>query len=190
MKILHLGPLSHLVSFLKEYGEEVISTTEILFADSPEFQNKDFVVSYGYRHILRSDVLKFFPNKIINLHISMLPWNRGADPNLWSFLEDTPKGVTIHYMDEGIDTGDILAQKEVPYLDTDTLKSSYERLQKNLEEMFKKNWGDIRVGKIPSQPQATQGSLHRKKDALRFNSLLTKGWDTPVIDLIGKAKEN
>ena len=44
--------------------------------------------------------------------MSYLPWNRGADPNFWSILEDTPKGVTIHIMDESIDTGDILYQKD------------------------------------------------------------------------------
>ncbi len=52
---------------------------------------------------------------IINLHISFLPWNRGAHPNFWSFYDDTPKGVTIHLIDEGIDTGAIIYQKEITF---------------------------------------------------------------------------
>ena len=61
---------------------------------------------------------------------------------MWSFLEDTPKGVTIHYIDEGIDTGDIIVQKEV-FIDEDkeTLKSSYEILNKEIQALFKENWG-------------------------------------------------
>ena len=63
------------------------------------------------------------------MHISLLPWNRGYHPNIWSFLEDTPKGVTIHYINEGIDTGDIIVQKEIVIdEDKETLKSSYEIL--------------------------------------------------------------
>ena len=46
----------------------------------------DFIVSYGYRHILSKNILDLLPNKIINLHISYLPYNRGADPNFWSFM--------------------------------------------------------------------------------------------------------
>ena len=53
----------------------------------------------------------------------------GQDPNLWSFIEDTPKGVTIHEIDEGIDTGDIIFQKEIVLNSNETLASSYEKLQ-------------------------------------------------------------
>ena len=61
----------------------------------------DFIISFGYRHIIKEDIIDKFINKIINLHISYLPYNKGADPNLWSYLENTPKGVTIHYIDKG-----------------------------------------------------------------------------------------
>ena len=87
----------------------------------------DALVSYRYRHILKGDVLGAFPDRAWNLHISLLPWNRGADPNLWSFLERTPKGVTIHHMDEGLDTGDLVAQRELHFdLDAHTLDSAYD----------------------------------------------------------------
>ena len=65
----------------------------------------DFIVSYRYRHIISPEVINEIGGKVINLHISLLPWNRGADPNFWSWLEDTPKGVTIHYVDKGINIG-------------------------------------------------------------------------------------
>jgi len=86
----------------------------------------DLVVSYSYRHIIKQDVLDTLPDKFINLHIALLPYNRGADPNAWSFLDETPKGVTIHIIDKGIDTGPILCQREV-FFDyaKDTLGGTY-----------------------------------------------------------------
>lgn len=188
MKILFLGPRSReLFDFLKDFGEEVISTEDKLSPDSPSLQNVDFLISYGYRHILGDEVLALFPRRAINLHISLLPWNRGADPNLWSFLENTPKGVTIHYMNHGLDTGDILTQKEVEFASTDTLRSSYERLRKNIEDLFKISWQDIRLGKIQARPQMQSGTYHRSKDSLPYQHLLVNGWDTPVDDVLGKA---
>ena len=73
----------------------------------------DFVVSYGYRHILKGDLINSSDCPIFNLHISYLPYNRGAHPNFWSFYDNTPAGVTIHLIDEGVDTGPIVSQKYV-----------------------------------------------------------------------------
>jgi methionyl-tRNA formyltransferase len=146
----------------------------------------DFIISYGYRHIIKNDILERFPNKAINLHISYLPYNRGADPNLWSFLEDTPKGVTIHLLDKGLDTGDILAQETVPDFPDDTLRTMYDRLSRTIEDLFNRSWPDIRAGVMKATPQPSGGSSHRLKDRKRVEHLLTKGWDTPVVELVGR----
>ena len=45
--------------------------------------------------------------------MSFLPYNRGSHPNFWSFIDDTPKGITIHEIDEGADTGNIVFQKKI-----------------------------------------------------------------------------
>jgi methionyl-tRNA formyltransferase len=189
MKILLLGPARpELENYLKSLGDEVIRIEEKITADCNGISEADFLVSYGYRHILKSDVLNKFKNKAINLHISFLPWNKGADPNLWSFLEDTPKGVTIHYIDSGIDTGDILAQREVRFsLETDTLRSTYNRLSEEIMALFKETWPNIREGKIRAFPQQGKGSYHRSADKFIFEHLLSLGWDTPISQLIGKA---
>lgn len=112
------------------------------------------LVSHGYRHILPAQVFKIAP--AINCHISLLPWNRGASPNYWSWKEDAPKGVTIHEIDEGIDTGPILVQKEVLFGENETLKSSYDRLQDELLEMFIEHWPNF----PPSKEQRGAGSYH------------------------------
>lgn len=183
MKVLFLSPHRHLIPFIESYGDEVIQTIEPLTDEI--LDGIDFIVSYGYRHIIKKPILDKFKGRAINLHISYLPWNRGVDPNLWSFLEDTPKGVTIHFLDEGIDTGDIIAQDEIEYYPDDTLKTTYRRLSETIEGLFKLYWKDIRTGNINPLPQLT---FHRARDKEKYQHLLPKGWDTPVSEILRKAR--
>jgi methionyl-tRNA formyltransferase len=186
--ILFLGSHnSEMINFLCKLGDQVISCEEKVTADSHLIKHIDFIVSYGYRHILKWDILEKFQQRAINIHISLLPWNRGADPNLWSFLENTPKGVSIHYIDIGIDTGDILVQREVNFSMDETLKTSYEKLSYTAENLFKEYWLDIRNNKIKPSVQNMIGSFHLKKDRSRYDYLLVTGWDTPVSEITGKA---
>ena len=191
-KILFLGPKdSELFEWLKNKNENVIGTFEKI---SPEFideNNISLIISYGYRNIIKKDILEKLPDRVINLHISYLPWNRGADPNFWSFIENTPKGVTIHLIDEGIDTGDIIVQKEVNFeQQNETLKTTYQKLQKEIEELFKNNWESIKKGNFKRKKQKGKGSFHLGKDKEKLMYLLTKGWDTPVKVLEEYFKEN
>ncbi len=187
-KILFLGEAeSPLLSWLEgtENKTDVLQTTGKI---SPDYliENKvGFIVSYGYRHIIKPDVLAYLPNKVINLHISYLPWNRGADPNLWSFVDSTPKGVTIHYVDEDLDTGDIIVQKEVTFLGVETLASSYQRLQKEIQTLFQQHWPAIKNGSCEKIKQQGEGSSHKIKDKEAIAHLLTQGWETPVKKLLG-----
>ncbi len=185
MKVLFLSPHKHLIPFIESFDDEVTQTIEPL--NDEILEGIDFIISYGYRHIIKKPILEQFKDRAINLHISYLPWNRGADPNLWSFLEDTPKGVTIHYLDDGIDTGDIITQDEIEYYPDDTLKTTYKRLSETIESLFKLYWADIRTGNINSLPQLT---FHRSKDKEKYQHLLSKGWDTPISEILGKAKGN
>jgi methionyl-tRNA formyltransferase len=185
-KVLFLGPGdSPLVEWLRDHGEDVVQTDAKLSADALAEEGLTFLVSYGYRHILRRPILDMFPDRAINLHISYLPWNRGADPNLWSFVEHTPKGVTIHRIDEGIDTGDVLVQEEVD-LDpaTETLATSYTRLQEAIQGLFMRNWSLIKSGRLAATPQPAGGSTHRSTDKNALSALLSNGWDTPVSALV------
>ena len=188
MNILLLGPeRPAFEEFLRSLGDTVRRTEDKLTGDSPLLDDTDWIISYGFRHIIKADVLDRFPHRAVNLHISYLPWNKGADPNLWSFLEDSPKGVTIHYIDIGVDTGDILAQQEVAMSDVDSLSSSYTKLSRTIESLFCRVWPEIRAGKLTGKKQPEGGSVHRMKDKKAYEHLLTDGWDTPVNMLIGQA---
>jgi UDP-2,4-diacetamido-2,4,6-trideoxy-beta-L-altropyranose hydrolase len=184
--VLFLGSSdSPLISFL-EKTSNVIQVSEKITKDFILKESPDFLVSFGYKHILKKDILDLFKrNNAINLHISLLPYNRGADPNFWSFVDDTPKGVTIHLIDEGVDTGDIIVQKEVFFGSDETLKTTYHKLQIEIISLFKKNWPKIKENKIKLLKQNDNGTKNYLKDKEKFIHLLNKGWDTPVVNLKG-----
>jgi len=180
--ILFLGPDdSPLLTWLRNKGETVIQTFERIRPDMIDRHNITFLISYGYRRIIHREILDKVPNRAINLHVSLLPWNRGADPNLWSFVENTPKGVTIHHLDEGIDTGDIFVQREV-FFNTahETLATTYHRLQEEIQDLFKQHWNEIKAGTIMRRKQTGEGSFHEARDKNSLAHLLRDGWNTPV----------
>lgn len=142
----------------------------VLYHDkvTPEYikeLNPEIVISYNYSHIVKEDVIDLLGDKIINMHCSLLPWNKGASPNIWSFIDDTPKGVTIHVLEKGLDTGRLLLQEEVTFdEETETLASSYNKLQETIVDLLVSNLEDILDGNIVPTEQKGEGSYHRTSD--------------------------
>lgn len=132
----------------------------------------DMAVSVLFGYILRTEFLAIFPRGCINLHPALLPHNRGAFPNVWSIVNRTPAGVTLHYVDQGIDTGDLVAQKEVEVRITDTGASLYRRLEQEGLRLFQENWPAIRAGKCSRTPQPyAAGSCHRVRDVEQIDEI-------------------
>lgn len=183
MHILYLGPDHPLIDWLRAQGDTVIATSAALEPEFCERNPADFLLSFGYGHIVRREVLQYFAERAVNLHPSILPWNRGQDPNFWSFVDQTPKGVTLHFMDEGVDTGDIIAQQSMPVLAGDTLRTTYDRLQQMMPALLQQHWPQIRRGCCPRRPQAGRATFHRRADKNELFARLPAGWDTPVVDL-------
>ena len=146
----------------------------------------DLVLSYGYRHILKPDLLAALKHPIINLHISLLPFNRGASPNFWSFYDNSPSGVSIHLIDQGTDTGPILWQQlqlwSAPKLTLDNallaryaqyggaavgtmnFASSYQALRSSIEALFAVNLDAILHHDLRAQSQHGVGTYHKVAD--------------------------
>ena len=179
-----------LADWLQDRGETVRVFYERLNAESLPEDRPELIISYNYRYIIRNDILSLFPHRVINLHISLLPWNRGADPNIWSFLDDSPKGITIHKIDSGIDTGDILLQREIFFdIEKETLESSYAVLHQEIQQLFRTHWEDLRYDRIPAKRQPKgEGSLHSLKDLGPIRDCLSYG-DTiqAFLDKVNKA---
>jgi methionyl-tRNA formyltransferase len=184
MRVLLLSPYpERLRPALQRSGATVTAEAGPLPPTMPLAHRCDFAVSYGYGHLLRPAQLQGLDGRAINLHISLLPWNRGASPNFWSFFDDTPKGVSIHCIDAGIDTGDILAQAAAVFDDMATLASSYAVLQAEIEALFGAIWPAIAGGRTARRPQPPGGSHHRLRELEPLWPQLSAGWQTPVAEV-------
>src|SRR5260370_12817863 len=89
----------------------------------------DVIVVMAYGQILPRNVLEIPPTACLNLHASLLPRHRGAAPIQAAIAAgDRETGITVMYMDEGLDTGDILLQRKIDILPNDTGRSLHDRL--------------------------------------------------------------
>jgi phosphoribosylglycinamide formyltransferase-1 len=99
-------------------------------ADWLEQQGARVVVLAGYMHLLTSAFLDRFPNAVVNVHPSLLPEFPGAhsvEEQLAAGVAES--GATVHLVDEGVDSGPILAQEPVAVLTNDTPLSLHERIK-------------------------------------------------------------
>jgi methionyl-tRNA formyltransferase len=129
-------------------------------------------LSLYFGYILRAELIDVFPQGVINLHPSYLPYNRGQYPNVWSIVEGTPAGVTLHYIDSGIDTGDLIAQREVPVSATETGATLYTKLEEASVRLFREVWPMVRDGTAPRTPQPrTGGTYHRTRDVEQIDEI-------------------
>lgn len=170
---LHASEILSLVdpNACRIFDGSLLSDSEV--QDALKALNPDIGISVGFGYVLRKEILSLFPRGCVNLHPAFLPYNRGAYPNVWSLVEGTPAGVTLHYMDEGVDTGDIIAQRRVPTELSDTGESLYLRLERESLGLFQESWGALRdpdrLVRAPQQKEA--GSLHRVSDVKRIDEI-------------------
>ena len=105
-------------------------TAEAAFIGALQEARVDLVVLAGFMRILKGDFLKAFEGRVVNIHPSLLP----SFPGLEAWKQALEYGVkvtgcTVHWVDQGVDTGPILAQRAVPVLDDDTVSSLHQRIQ-------------------------------------------------------------
>lgn len=185
-KILFLGyheKQTRLINYLRENNYIVFHKENRILEIDKKF---DLVICFGYRYLLKKETINKLNCLIINLHISLLPYNRGAHPNFWSFFHDTPKGVTIHMVDEGLDTGKILFQKKIFFSKKEiTFRQTYERLFNEIEDLFIDKINDIFSRNFILKSQGSGGS-YNKKNSLPHNF---SGWNSVISQEIKKLKK-
>jgi len=111
--------------------------------------------------IISSSLISLCRAGFINTHPSLLPHNRGKHYNFWALVEQAPFGVSLHFVDKGIDNGDIVAQMPIIYSWEDTGGSLYEKAGNEIVNLFKTIYPDIRNGEVKRVPQNLKdGSIH------------------------------
>ncbi|MHC5227461.1 phosphoribosylglycinamide formyltransferase [Enterococcus sp. LJL99] len=109
-----------------------------------EEERIDWVILAGYMRIIGPTLLEVYEKRIINIHPSLLPQFPGLHGIKDAFEANVSKtGVTIHYVDNGVDTGPIIAQEQIPIEPTDTLESLEVKIHKVEHELYPKTLARI-----------------------------------------------
>lgn len=127
--------------------------------------NLDYIILAWWPYIIKEPILNITKLGIINFHPSLLPYGRGKNPNFWAIVEEEPFGVTLHFIDEGIDTGEILFRKEIKIGWEDTGETLYRKGLESIIELYKNNYSKLVKGEISATKQDLQkGRLHLGKE--------------------------
>lgn len=131
------------------------------FIDSLKSFSPSFVFSFSYSRLLKKAFLDHFPERVFNIHFSLLPKNRGCLPLIYALSEgDTEAGVTLHLIDEGIDTGDIVSQSKISISTADTARTLYFRATAAGIALFAETLPKILEGTYSRVPQAHKGATY------------------------------
>lgn len=164
-------------NFLESLGHECCIIFVSGWANYEEF---DLVISYYFPHIIPEDEIAKPKYGMINCHPSLLPFNRGVYTNIYPIVEATPAGVSIHHLTAPLDSGNIIAQREVHYDDYDTGETLYYKLEGEMIALFIDTWPEIErhineYGCLPIGTSQTENdeevTYHRKLDLVKTHDL-------------------
>lgn len=116
---------------------------------------------FSYSRILRRDILDLFPNGVANLHGGRLPEYRGANVLQWAILEgEKETAMSLHYMDEGIDTGPVIASLSVPIPDYHTAVEVRDALGEAAKRLLNDWVPELLTGRCPARIQDERRARH------------------------------
>lgn len=125
----------------------------------------DLIILAWWPYLIKPPLINIPRLGCLNFHPSYLPFNRGKHPNFWAIVDGTPFGVTIHFIDEGIDSGDIVFQKQIEISWTDNGETLYQKAKEGIIRLFEERLPDIKAGRLSRKEQClNSGSLHYAKE--------------------------
>lgn len=146
-----------------------------------EAKKADIIISFGYRKFIKKKIVEAAKRPILKLHMSYLPYNRGAHPSFCSIINDNPIGISIFEINTGSDTGRILLRKKFNLnfksKKFSTFKKVYNYLFHELEDLFIEKFELIINGYYSTVEQYGGGSHHRIRD-LPDASM---NWNTNIV---------
>jgi methionyl-tRNA formyltransferase len=115
--------------------------------------------------IIRAPLITLPRCGFVNTHPSLLPYSRGKHYNFWSIVDRTPFGVSLHMVDEGVDSGDVIAQTELSYSWEDTGGSLNRRATEAMLELVKETYPKLRSLDFVARPQdLAAGTFHQASE--------------------------
>jgi methionyl-tRNA formyltransferase len=132
----------------------------------------DMILLVSWTFIIKKEIYSIPKKGCFNCHFSFLPFNRGKNPNVWPIVEETPAGVSIHSIDDGIDSGAILCRQEVEVEIIDTAKTLYEKQLSAFVSLFEKNWLKIKENKLTLiENNIEDGTFHLGKEFQKLEEI-------------------
>jgi len=131
------------------FRSKLDEVAEEAFVNNLKDAQVDLVALAGFMRILKGNFLRAFPERVVNVHPSLLPSFSGLEA--WKQALDYGvkiTGCTVHLVDQGIDTGPIIAQESVPVLDNDDAGTLHERIQQAEHRIYPDAIGALLEGKL------------------------------------------
>jgi len=153
--------------------------------DNIDMDKLDFAIFFGFKYKIPLALLGK-KTKFVNLHGSFLPYGRGVHPDIWTWIDSEPQGVSIHEMSGEYDEGDILFQKEIE-LDPNmvSINSTLDTLVVELSDLFKEKWIFIKNNKYSVIKQPPIGKKNRlKKHTKDIKHIVDEFCDKPVSEFL------
>jgi methionyl-tRNA formyltransferase len=134
--------------------------------------NLDYIFGIHFHELIPKEVLDIPKIGFINIHPAYLPYNKGWHTPSWAILNKSKYGATIHFMSKDLDEGDIINQKEIEILVSDTAHSLYQRVLCLEEELFKETFPFL-ISRTPNRikQDETIGDIHFKKDLKKIQKI-------------------
>ena len=121
-------------------GSKIIFNRDFL---KNSFEDIDYIFLLWWPYIIGEKTIKIPKFGVINTHPSLLPHNRGKNCNFWNLVEDVPFGVSLHFVGEKIDGGDIIFQNKILKSWEDTGQSLYYKAKQEMINLFKEKYEKI-----------------------------------------------
>lgn len=140
-----------------------------------DFLKPDLVVVCGFRRLLPPDILALPPRGVVGFHSARLPEYPGRAPVPWAIVRgDTETATTMLFLDEGVDSGDIIDSRPIPIEPGDTVESLYAKMAQADIEMLYEHLPAILAGTVVRHPQdvAYRGPLTTKDGWDRYRELM------------------
>jgi methionyl-tRNA formyltransferase len=149
-----------------------MNVNSVEFVDLNKKNDIDVVFLLWWPVIIRKPSLQSVKRGFINLHPSFLPFNRGMNPYYWCLVDGTPAGVSIHWIDEQVDHGSVLFQRELDVPITETGEHLYQRAAEAMIELFALNYNRMIRLEAEAHPQShIQGTVHRARDMFEHSRI-------------------
>jgi len=141
----------------------------------------DVIFVFGWSQIISKDILSIPPLGCIGSHPTLLPRNRGRHPLVWTLVEGLEEsGLTFFYLDEGVDSGDILWQKRFRITLEDDARSLYEKVKELASEAIQEFLPQLEQGIAPRTPQDHSQATYWRKRTEKDGEI---DWGSPTIKI-------